>query len=158
MVWGQSEAFSKSNDYYAIAPLVDWHTIFHDYQDTVLIVDKGQKKVSSTSGHELMKGHPFAIQRFEQAHIHLEQFKTALTSGDVERFIDLAEAEALCLHAMMMTSNPRFVLMQPNTLAIIQKIQDFRNKPNYPSVLVSMLERMFIYSTLSKSVFPLWIL
>ena len=132
MVWGQSEAFSKSNDHYAIAPSVDWHTIFHDYQDTVLIVDKGQKKVSSTSGHGLMKGHPFAIQRFEQAHTHLEQFKTALTKGDVERFIDLTEAEALCLHAMMMTSNPRFVLMQPNTLAILQKIQDFRKQTKLP--------------------------
>ena len=74
----------------------------------------------------------FAIQRFEQAHIHLEQFKSALTKGDVERFIDLTEAEALCLHAMMMTSNPRFVLIQPNTLAIIQKIQDFREQTKLP--------------------------
>ena len=132
MVWGQSDAFSHSNDHYAIAPSVDWHPVFHDYQDTVLIVDKGQKKVSSTLGHGLMKGHPFAAQRFEQAHTHLEQLKTALTTGDLERFIDLTEAEALSLHAMMMTSNPRFLLMQPNTLAILQKVEDFRAQTQLP--------------------------
>ena len=132
MVWGQSEAFPKSNDHFAIAPDVEWHPIFQDYQDTVLIVDKGQKKVSSTLGHGLMQGHPFAAQRFEQAHSHLEQLKSALTTGDLEHFIDLTEAEALTLHAMMMTSNPRFVLMQPNTLAILNKVVDYRAQTNRP--------------------------
>jgi diphosphomevalonate decarboxylase len=132
MVWGQSEAFPTSSDHYALAPVVEWHPIFYDYQDTVLIVDKGQKKVSSTVGHGLMEGHPFAQQRFEQAHLHLKQLKTALISGDLEQFMDLTEAEALTLHAMMMTSNPRFVLMQPNTLAILQKVSDFKVKTNLP--------------------------
>ncbi len=132
MVWGQSKAFPQSNDLYAIAPAVEWHPIFRDYQDTVLIVDKGQKKVSSTLGHGLMQGHPFAAQRFDQAHSHLEDIKAALTTGDLERFIDLTEAEALTLHAMMMTSNPRFVLMQPNTLALLQKVWDFRAQTDLP--------------------------
>ena len=132
MVWGHSKAFPQSNDQYAIAPAVKWHPIFHYYQDTVLIVDKGQKKVSSTLGHGLMHDHPFSTQRFKQAHTHLEQLKIALTSGDLERFIDLTEAEALTLHAMMMTSNPRFVLMQPNTLAILQKVGDYRRQTGRP--------------------------
>ena len=132
MIWGQSNAFSNSSDLYAIAPQVDWHPVFKDYQDTILIVDKGVKKVSSTVGHGLMNGHPFATQRFQQAHHHLEQLKTALTTGDLDQFIDLAEAEALALHAMMMTSNPRFVLMQPNTLALLNKIWDFRAQTACP--------------------------
>lgn len=132
MVWGKSKAFPKSNDYYAIAPEVEWHPIFKDYQDTILIVDQGQKKLSSTLGHRLMQGHPFAAQRFEQAHSHLEEIKTALFTGDLEHFIDLTEAEALTLHAMMMTSNPRFILMQPNTLAILQKVWDFRAQTDLP--------------------------
>ena len=40
------------------------------------------------------------------------------------------ESEALTLHAMMMTSNPYFILMKPNTLEIINKIWQFRNKTN----------------------------
>jgi diphosphomevalonate decarboxylase len=132
MVWGQSNAFQHSSDQYAVVPHTDWHPVFNHFQDTILIVDKGQKKVSSTLGHQLMEGHPFAEQRFEQAHHNLSQLKTALTTGDLDQFIDLTEAEALSLHAMMMTSHPRFVLMQPNTLAIINKIWDYRSQTVLP--------------------------
>ncbi|HKJ06383.1 MAG TPA: hypothetical protein VJ970_02835, partial [Flavobacteriaceae bacterium] len=41
---------------------------------------------------------------------------------------EIVESEALSLHAMMMTSNPYFILMKPNTLKIINKIWDFRKK------------------------------
>src|SRR5690554_7787230 len=40
------------------------HSIFENYQDTILLVDKGEKQVSSTVGHELMHNHPFAERRF----------------------------------------------------------------------------------------------
>jgi diphosphomevalonate decarboxylase len=132
MVWGQSNAFHHSSDQYAIVPQTDWHPVFNHFQDTILIVDKGQKKVSSTLGHQLMVGHPFAKKRFEYAHHNLSQLKTALTKGDLDQFIDLIESEALSLHAMMMTSHPRFVLMQPNTLAIINKILDYRSQTALP--------------------------
>ncbi len=82
-----------------------------------------------------MEGHPFASQRFEQAHQNLNHIKTVLATGDLDLFIDTTEAEALSLHAMMMTSNPRFVLMQPQTLAIIHKTVAFRKKPTCPFVL-----------------------
>jgi len=42
----------------------------------------------------------------------------------------LVESEALSLHAMMMTSSPYFILMQPNTLQVIEKIWEFRKKEN----------------------------
>lgn len=132
MIWGQSPDFYNSSDQYAIVPQLDWHPVFNHFQDTILIVDKGQKKVSSTLGHQLMKGHPFSAQRFEQAHQNLSELKTALTIGDLDKFIDIIEAEALSLHAMMMTSHPRFVLMQPNTLAIINKIWDYRSQTLLP--------------------------
>ena len=38
----------------------------------------------------------------------------------------LAEREALMLHGLMMASNPPFVLMKPETLAILEKIQNAR--------------------------------
>jgi diphosphomevalonate decarboxylase len=41
-------------------------------------------------------------------------------------FIKIVESEALTLHAMMMTSQPYFILMKPNTLEIIHKIRAFR--------------------------------
>jgi len=132
MVWGKTNVFPASSDLFAIVPSLEWHPVFDDYQDSILIVDRGQKPVSSSLGHDLMKGHPFAAQRFNQAHQNLADYKSVLTSGDLEQFIDLTEGEALTLHAMMMTSNPRFLLMQPQTLAILQKIWNFRSQTQIP--------------------------
>jgi diphosphomevalonate decarboxylase len=36
---------------------------FQNYQDTILLVDKGEKQVSSTLGHDLMHNHPYAERR-----------------------------------------------------------------------------------------------
>jgi diphosphomevalonate decarboxylase len=108
------------------------HENFKNYQDTILLVDKGEKQVSSTVGHDLMFGHPFAEQRFEQAHENLSKIKTILETGDVENFIKIVESEALTLHAMMMTSMPYFILMKPNTLEIINKIWKFRSETQTP--------------------------
>jgi diphosphomevalonate decarboxylase len=73
-----------------------------------------------------MHEHPFARNRFKQAHENLEKLKPVLESGDLDKFIALIESEALTLHAMMMTSMPYFILMKPNTLEIINKIWNFR--------------------------------
>jgi diphosphomevalonate decarboxylase len=101
-------------------------SIFQNYHDTILLVDKGQKQVSSTVGHNLMHGHPFAEQRFAEAHKNLSSLKEVFATGDLKKFIQIVESEALTIHAMMMTSIPYFILMKPNTLKIIEKIWKFR--------------------------------
>lgn len=125
VVWGKNES-TESSDLYGVKFEGDVHSNFKNYQDTILLVDKGEKQVSSTVGHKLMFGHPFAKQRFAQAHRNLAELKTVLASGNLKRFIELVESEALTLHAMMMTSMPYFILMKPNTLEIINKIWAFR--------------------------------
>ena len=55
-----------------------------------------------------------------------------LKSGDLDEFISITELEALTLHAMMMTSNPYFILMKEGTLSIINKIWEFRNDSKIP--------------------------
>jgi diphosphomevalonate decarboxylase len=131
VIWGEHAATSGSSNLYGI-PFDDAHEIFSNFQDTILLVDKGEKQVSSTVGHDLMHGHPFAEQRFAQAHENLSLMKAALSNGDLETFIKITESEALTLHAMMMTSMPYFILMKPNTLEIINRIWKFRSETNIP--------------------------
>ncbi|WP_179021919.1 diphosphomevalonate/mevalonate 3,5-bisphosphate decarboxylase family protein [Winogradskyella forsetii] len=128
VVWGKNESIAESSDLYGVKFEGDVHSNFNNYQDTILLVDKGEKQVSSTVGHQLMYGHPFAQERFKQAHENLAQLKTILASGDLDEFIKIVENEALTLHAMMMTSMPYFILMKPNTLEIINKIWAYREK------------------------------
>ncbi len=127
-VWGTHHEIPKSNDAYAIQFPYEVHQNFKNYQDTILLIDKGEKQVSSTVGHDLMHGHPFANKRFEQASSNLTKLKEILISGDLNAFIEVVESEALTLHAMMMTSLPYFILMKSNTLTVINKIWEYRKK------------------------------
>lgn len=132
VVWGATDSIPDSSDGYGVPFKDTLHSIFEQYQDTILLVDKGEKQVSSTVGHELMHGHPFAEQRFAQAHTNIAKLKEILKSGTIQEFITLVESEALTLHAMMMTSHPYFILMKPNTLEIIQQIWKFRSETRIP--------------------------
>ncbi len=124
--WGLHKDISGSSDLYGVKYPFEVHENFKNYQDTILLVDKGEKQVSSTVGHGLMHNHPFAEQRFDQAHKNLSMLINVFKEGNLDEFIKIVESEALTLHAMMMTSLPYFILMKPNTLEIINKIWAYR--------------------------------
>ncbi len=126
--WGAHTGTVGSSDLYGIKYPYAVHPIFGNYQDTILLVDRGPKQVSSTLGHDLMHGHPFSQQRFDQAQQNLTKLRPVFEEGDLDAFVEIVESEALTLHAMMMTSLPYFVLIKPNTLEIINKIWAFRQK------------------------------
>ncbi|MQP24523.1 diphosphomevalonate decarboxylase [Flavobacterium sp. LMO8] len=131
VVWGNHAEINGSSDLFGVE-FSEIHSNFKNYQDTILLVDKGEKQVSSTVGHDLMHNHPYAERRFAQAHENLSSIKAILSTGNIAEFIKIVESEALTLHAMMMTSMPYFILMKPNTLEIINKIWKFRNETQIP--------------------------
>ena len=126
IVWGKHAAIEGSSNLFGVKYPNKVHSNFKNYHDTILLVDEGEKQVSSTVGHKLMYNHPFAQQRFQQANDNIAKISEVLQNGDLKEFIAIVESEALSLHAMMMTSNPYFILMKPNTLKIIHKIWEFR--------------------------------
>jgi len=128
IVWGEHDKIVGSSQLFGVQYPYEVHENFKNYQDTILLVDKGEKQVSSTVGHNLMKGHPFAKQRFQQANDNLTKLIPVLEEGNISEFIKIVESEALSLHAMMMTSMPYFILMKPNTLEIINRIWSFRKE------------------------------
>lgn len=128
IVWGQHHDIDYSSNLYGVKYPFEVHNNYKNFQDTILLVDKGEKQVSSSVGHDLMHNHPFAQQRFKQAGNNLSKLITVFKKGDLKSFISIVESEALSLHAMMMMSNPYFILMKPNTLEIINKIWRFRKE------------------------------
>ena len=132
VVWGNHNNTKGSSDLFGVEFPNTIHDNFRNYQDTILLVDKGEKQVSSTVGHDLMHNHPFAEKRFFQAHDNLDRISTILQNGNLDEFIKIVESEALTLHAMMMTSMPYFILMKPNTLEVINAIWKFRNETKIP--------------------------
>ena len=128
VVWGEHPELAASSDLYGVPFPYDIHDDFKDFHDTILIVDKGKKQVSSSVGHGLMQDHPYAEMRFKQARENLSQLIPMLQSGDLKGFTKIVEHEALSLHAMMLTSSPYYILMKPNTLNIINSVWQFRNE------------------------------
>ncbi|MCO6489200.1 MAG: diphosphomevalonate decarboxylase [Phaeodactylibacter sp.] len=129
-VWGAMGEIGGSSDLYAIPYSEEVHESFLSYQDAILLVSKGQKSVSSRAGHALMDNNPFAESRYQQARQRLHLLLMALRTGDVDAFGQILEAEALTLHALMMASN--YILVKPNTLALIEKVQAFRKETGHP--------------------------
>ena len=130
VVWGNHPEIEGSSDLFGVQFPHKVHSVFENYQDAILLVDKGEKQVSSTIGHNLMHEHLYAENRFKQANDNLEKLSKILQNGDIKAFVNLVESEALTLHAMMLTSNPYFILMKPNTLEIINRIWEYRNENN----------------------------
>ena len=131
-VWGESGEVEGSSNLYAIPFSQHIHDVFKTYRDDILLVSKGEKAVSSTAGHGLMDTNIYAENRYKQARQRFHELLAALENGDVNTFGRIAESEALTLHALMMTSYPPYILMQPNSLEIIKRVQAFRESRKLP--------------------------
>ena len=133
VVWGTTKEVEDSSDLYAVQyPNDEIHEVFKNFNDWVLLIHEGEKSVSSTVGHGLMNTNPYAERRFQEADENFAALKMILKNGDMPNFIKLVEHEALTLHAMMMMSDPAFILMKTGTLAVINKIWDFRRETGLP--------------------------
>ena len=130
--WGHHGDLEGSSDEYAI-PFGDaLHPSFRTLRNSILIVSSGSKAVSSSAGHDLMNYHPYASVRYQQAERRMSQLLPALRSGDWETMGQITEDEALTLHALMMASRPSYLLMRPNSLALIEEIRSFRASAKLP--------------------------
>jgi diphosphomevalonate decarboxylase len=127
-IWGRTESYIPSSEEEAVSIESIIHPVFLDYHDSILVIDKKAKEISSSAGHKLMEQHPFSAARIIQSHKNIKELLTILNTGDIERFTTLVQEEAFTLHAMMMTSTPGFLLLKPNSLEALNRIREFREK------------------------------
>lgn len=130
--WGASNAQPSSSNEYAIPVWEETDAVFHDYQNAILIASSGEKSVSSSLGHELMHNHVYGDSRFKSANQNIIDLYGAMREGDLEKWGEIVEYEALSLHALMMMSMPSFILMKPASLQMIEKIRAFRETSKLP--------------------------
>lgn len=131
--WGRHDEFPETSQEYAIPFFEGIHPDFLNMRDAILLLDSGEKSVSSRAGHALMEQNPFANVRYQQAEDHLLTLVESLKSGDLVTFGDVVEREALTLHALMMTSQPSYLLMKPSTLEAIDKLRKWREATGTPA-------------------------
>ncbi len=128
VLWGETPVISNSSNDYAF-PISDYaNKVFNTYYDAILIVNSVVKQVTSSEGHKLMESNPFREIKFLSGRQNVIELIDAIKNGNEKVFRNIAEYEAMSLHAMFLTSNPYFVLLKPETLQIIDRLNKFRNE------------------------------
>lgn len=127
------QAGISSEDSYAVqlAPESHW-----DIVDVAVLVTSDEKDVSSTEGHELALNSPFWQARAGLLPDRLEKVRNAILSRDFATFGREIEAEALSMHAIMLTSafegkqawHPGIFYWTPDTLRLLLAVQQWREQ------------------------------
>ncbi len=131
-LWGQTGEVEGSSDLFGLPMADEVHDIFKDFHDDIMIASTAAKSVSSRAGHSLMDSNPFAESRYADAKRKLHFLLEAMKKGDLETFGKIAENEALTLHGLMMSSNPSYILLKPNTLEMIERVRRYREETKHP--------------------------
>ncbi len=130
-IWGEIQEILETSDEHATA-FTQYHHEFNRWKDCVLLVDEGEKSVSSTQGHAQLDNNMYAQARYQAARLSMQKLLKAMQGNNIPQFINTVESEALQLHAMMMAGPMPYILFKPNTVAIIEKIWEFRSSSLLP--------------------------
>jgi len=114
---------SQSSFAQSIHPADYWNIL-----DIVVIFQKGDKKITSTDGQKLVKTSLFFKERLNNIKNKIENIKELIKQKDFINFGELVEKEALELHAIMLTSDPPILYLQPKSIEIIQAVWQWRSE------------------------------
>lgn len=130
--WGLTNLIHDSSDEYATPIMDNIHKVFTGYCDSILIINSGQKKQSSSEGHRLMETNPYNKTKYIEAGRNFGFLLDYLRKGDEKGFGRIVENEAMSLHGMIFISQPWHFLMEPNTIVILDKVREFREINGLP--------------------------
>jgi len=102
----------------------DWWQIY----DLVAILSRTEKGVPSTVGHHLAETSPLHPARVAHVPVLNERLRQALARRDFASLGEVAEQDALMMHAVMMTSRPALLYWLPETLAVIHQVRRWREE------------------------------
>lgn len=114
---------SKGSYAHSLYPPKYW-----DIRDIVVIVGEKEKKVSSTKGHSVSGSSLFFDTRLSKMREKVKEIKKAMKDRDFSKLGEIIEAEAINMHAVMMTSKPALFYWLPETVEIINSIIKWREQ------------------------------
>ncbi len=94
--------------------------------DVVAVVSEGTKDISSTEGQKIVASSPFYQTRLTKITEKINNMKKILQERNFRIFGEAIEAEALELHAIMLTSNPPLIYWTEGTLKIMKQTKKWR--------------------------------
>ena len=115
----------SSDDSYAVSI---FQPNYWEIRDVIAVVGENSKKMSSTEGHAFSESSPFFRARIKGMKKKAITMKNAIRDKNFIEFGELLEAEAINMHAVMMTSTPALYYWTPETLRVMLAVGDWRNE------------------------------
>lgn len=94
--------------------------------DVVVIVSTEKKDVATSVGQKTAGSSPFMKIRLSRMKEKNKLIKQLIKKRDFQAFGELIEAEALELHAIMLTQTPPLIYWLPQTIVVMKAVQKWR--------------------------------
>ncbi len=101
---------------------------YWDIIDVVAVVSVQKKETSTTEGQKSVKSSPFYQTRLSKINEKINLTKQYLKDKNFTALGELVEAEALELHAIMLTSTPSLIYWTTGTLQIMKLVKKWRTE------------------------------
>lgn len=94
-----------------------------------VVINKHSKKISSTVGMQnSVKSSPFYPNWVTLVTSEINEIKQAIATKDIQKIGEISEHNAMSMHALTLSADPSFTYFEPETIRIIQIIQELRQK------------------------------
>ncbi len=91
----------------------------------VIVVESGEKKISSSQAHKMISSSLLNVQRQARANQRLEDLCQVLQKGDWKRAYEICWSEFWDMHALFETSEPSFGYMTALTMKALNSLRLF---------------------------------
>jgi len=88
--------------------------------------------IKTDMAHAEAMSSPFFKARVKEVKVNLRKMRNAIVKGDLAKIGNLAEHDSLSLHAVTMTGTTRLFLITPETIRIVRRVVDLREKEGLP--------------------------
>ncbi|GKS80381.1 diphosphomevalonate decarboxylase [Ligilactobacillus pabuli] len=123
---GFAEWLPGTDDQSSYAQPLDFQTDW-DLRMIAIVVDALPKKVSSRHGMQtVVETSPFYPAWIKSATQDLAAIKQAMQNNDFQRFGEIAESNALRMHALNLSAVPHFNYFEPQSLIAMQAVENLR--------------------------------
>lgn len=98
-----------------------WHIA-----DVIVVVSNKKKDVPTSIGQKTAQSSPFMNIRLSRMKEKNEKIKELIKQKNFQKFGQLIEAEALELHAIMLTQTPPLIYWLPESIVVMKEVQEWR--------------------------------
>jgi len=99
-----------------------------ELRDLVVILSNEEKKVSSAEGHRFAETSEMFAGRLAAVPDRAARVRKAILDRDLPTLGEVSEADALSMHAVMMTSKPPLLYWTPRTVGVISAVWEMRRR------------------------------